>query len=322
MNTLVTGGTGLVGFNIIKELLLNKRKVRALVRSLEKGKKLLPPEVELVQGDITDIASIRNAMKGCDVVYHAAGFPEQWMKDNSIFYKVNVEGSQNMVDVALELGVSKFIYTSTIDVFFARKGEEYNEAILDNDEKGTYYERSKQEADRRVVKAMENGLVTVFLHPSGVYGPGPTDSPGTNDFILKLKNKNVPVLLPGGYPIVFSEDVAKGHYLAEQKGKNGSRYILSDQYLNLKDMATMMLTELKMKPNPPKVMPYFVVRFASSILEFISNFTNKPPLIPRGQLHFLQWQAIPKSQLAQKELAWQITPLKEGLSRTIDFLRL
>ncbi len=77
--TLVTGATGLVGYSIFQELLHQKRNVRVLVRSLEKGNRLLPQKCELAKGDITEKMTIKAAMQGCDVVYHAAGFPEQWM---------------------------------------------------------------------------------------------------------------------------------------------------------------------------------------------------------------------------------------------------
>ncbi|MEJ2595106.1 MAG: NAD-dependent epimerase/dehydratase family protein, partial [bacterium] len=94
--TLVTGGTGLVGFQIISSLLKRKRKVRVLVRSMEKGKRILPAGVELAQGDILNLDSLKKAADGCHVIYHAAGWPEQWMRDTSTFYKVNVEGTRNM----------------------------------------------------------------------------------------------------------------------------------------------------------------------------------------------------------------------------------
>ena len=231
--TLVTGATGLVGYNVVDALLKRNRRVKALVRSTEKGKRLLPEECELVQGDITDKDSLVKAMKGCSIVYHVAGFPEQWMKDPDIFQRVNVGGTQNMIDVALEQKIKRFIYTSTIDVFVAGAGQEYDESIIDSQPKGTYYARSKQLADQQVVAALEKGLPAIFLHPSGLYGPGPTDSPGTNDFILKLYKREVPVLLPGGFPVVYAPDVGEGHVLAEQKAEVGSRYILCESYYDL-----------------------------------------------------------------------------------------
>lgn len=321
MKTLVTGATGLVGYNNVKALLNEKRQVKVLVRSLEKAKRLLPSECELVKGDITDIASIENAVKDCDVIYHAAGFPEQWMKNNDIFTKINVEGTQNMVDVALKNKVSRFIYTSTIDVFAGKKDEEYDESVIDPYLKGTYYERSKQEADRRVVKALEKGLPAVFLHPSGVYGPGPTDSPGTNDFITKVKNKKLPALLPGGLPIVYAEDIGKGHLLAELKAPIGGRYILSEAYYTLPELVKIVLEELKMDATKiPVVLPIPVVKLLSTLGEMLSQITNSPPLMPKGQMLFLQWQARPKNHKAIRELGWKPTPTREGIRKTIDFL--
>lgn len=318
--TLVTGATGLVGYNVVAALLKRNRRVRALVRSIEKGKRLLPEECELIQGDITDKDSIDKAMKDCSVVYHSAGFPEQWMKDPDVFQQVNAEGTQNMVDAALKGKIKRFIYTSTIDIFAAETGQEYDESNIDSEPKGTYYERSKQVADQRVVAAMEKGLPAIFLHPSGVYGPGHTESPGTNDFILKLYRGEVPVLLPGGYPMVYAPDVGEGHVLAEEKAAVGSRYILSEAYYDLPQLTQIILEELGLNKKVPPVMPLPVVKMISSLGEWWAGMVNKPPLIPKGQLHFMQWKAVPDSTKAQQELNWSPTPLRKGLSNTISFL--
>ncbi|MCF6170741.1 MAG: NAD-dependent epimerase/dehydratase family protein [Bacteroidales bacterium] len=318
--TLVTGGTGLAGYNIILALLKRKRKVKALVRSIEKGQRLLPGEVELVAGDITNKESVRQALKGCDRIYHAAGYPEQWLKDPAIFERVNVEGTQNVLDAAIESGIEKMIYTSTIDVFEAKEGELFDESHIDPNPKGTHYERSKQEADRRAVKALQKGLPLVIVHPAAIYGPGPASSPGINNFAVDLKNGKLPMLLPGGLPLVFSEDVGEGHVLAEEKGNAGQRFILSEGFYQLPALAAHLFKVLNISKKVPVVMPLPIVKMVSETGEYLSKFTSKPPLIPRGQLHFLLWGAIPDSRKAQKVLGWKPTPLPEGLVKTVGYL--
>ena len=319
--TLVTGATGTVGFNIVKCLLNENRTVRVLVRNIEKAKQVLPIECEFVKGDVTDKKSIQAAMQGCDVVHHAAGLPEQWFKDPYVFTQVNEMGTQNMLDVALELNVDKFIYTSTIDVFAGKAHERYDESQLDEHDKGTYYERSKQKADRRVVGAMEKGLDVVFIHPAGVYGPGPdvAGAVGVNAIVSKVKQNDIPVLLPGGFPVVYSEDVGRAHVRAESM-KSGERFILSEQYLTLTDLVAEIHKQLNIKRSVPKVMPVWVGKLIASVGELIAGVINKNPLIAKGELTFLQWQAIPNGQKATRDLDVNYMPFEQGLSNTIKLM--
>ena len=318
--TLVTGSTGLVGYQIVQALLQRGRHVKALVRSIDKGKTLLPEACELVQGDITDPAAVRRAMQGCSVVYHAAGLPEQWLPDPARFQQVNVGGTQNAIDAALEHGVQRFIYTSTIDVFAGQAGQEFDESQLDPQPRGTYYERSKQVADRQVTAAVQRGLPAIFLHPAAVYGPGPASSPGLNDATAQLLHGRVPAFPPGGLALVFAPDVGEGHVLAEEHMVIGSRYILSESYHTLTELAQMVFAELGLAKRPPPTIPLPVARGIAYIGEWVARFTRQPPLIAKGGLYFLQWQARPQSEKAQRELGWKPTPLREGLRKTIAFL--
>jgi len=317
---LVTGGTGLVGFNIIQSLLKRNYNVKALVRNLDKGQRLLPTQCTLVQGDICQPESLKTAMLDCHWVFHAAGFPEQWMKNDDTFQEVNVQGTANMIEAALEAKVERFIHTSTIDVFEGLSGKEYDESIIDPNPKGTLYERSKQQADQLVVAALEKGLPAIFLHPAGLFGPGPTDSPGMNDFFVKLKNKQIPMLLPGGLPLVYGPDVGEGHVLAAEQAGTGERFILCESYTSLTNLAKTALQQINPSLKTPPVMPLSIAKLASVLGEGLANLINKPPLIPKGQLHFLQWQAIPVSRKAQQQLAWKTTPFEDALQDTLGYL--
>ena len=309
--SLVTGATGLVGHNIAAELLRRGRAVRCLVRDVERARAAVPGGAELVAGDVTDEASVRGAVAGCAVVYHAAGLPEQWLRDPATFDRVNRGGTEIVGEAALAAGVERFVHTSTIDVFRGAAGERYDETMLDPEPKGTHYERSKQEADRWVAGAIERGLPAVFVHPAAVYGPGPSASPGTNQLLLDLRAGKIPALLPGGMPLVFSRDVGLGHVLAE-RSPVGSRYILADRYYSMQDIAAAVRHAAGSKV--PRTLPRWLARIVSAIGELLAKLTRRPPLLPSGQLHFLLWGAHPSSDLAEKELGWHATPLAAGLT--------
>jgi nucleoside-diphosphate-sugar epimerase len=317
---LLTGGTGLVGSSVASELARQGRDVRALVRSVEHGKAVLPPGCELIEGDVTDIESLRRAVQDCSVVYHVAALPEQWLADPSAFNRVNVGGTRNMIDVSLEHGLDKFVYTSTIDVFELSAEGRVDENRLDPNPRGTHYQRSKQKADRAVAAALERGLPAVFLHPSGVYGPGPSRSPMINDSIVKFLQGKTPLLPPGGMPVVLCDDVAVGHLLAEEQGPVGSRYILSESFVSLSEFARAVSEEAGYGRVPP-VMPVRLAKAVAAAGEAVSRVTKRPPLLAKGQLDFLLLGVRPVADKARDELGWSSTPLREGLRRTLAYLR-
>lgn len=316
--TLLTGGTGIVGNAIAAELVRRGRHVRALVRSPERGRALLPDVVELVQGDVTDKASVARAMASCDVVYHAAGLPEQWLRDPETFARVNVGGTRIVGEAARWAGVSRFVYTSTIDVFACIPGVPFDEGTIDPTPKATAYERSKQAADRCVADLAREGLPAVFLHPSAVYGPVPAASPGLNQLVADLARGKIPVLLPGGMPVVPAADVALGHVLAETQGKPGDRFILSESYWTLVDIARAVaeLTRAKV----PRVMPGMVAHAIAAAGEVVARVTGKPPLVPHGQLVFLESHTRPDAARARRTLGWTPTPFREALPATLEYV--
>ena len=321
--TLVTGATGNVGNAIARALVAERRPVRALVRDPGRARTLLPAEVELARGDVTEPQSVASAMAGVGVVYHAAGLPEQWLPDPETFTRVNVGGTRTMLEAAREAGVGRFVYTSTIDVFAWRAGEPFDESVIDAAPKHTHYERSKQAADLLVQDAVEHGFPAVFLHPSAVYGTSPTTSPGVNDLLCRLVKGEIPMLLPGTMPVVFADDVARGH-LAAEKAAPGSRYILSESVWSLpalaSEIAGAVQSVLGVDVKLPAVLPEIVARGVSWVTETLSLLTRRPPLLPAGQLEFLLSGATPVADRARNELGWRPVPIAEGLRTTVRWL--
>ena len=317
---LVTGATGNVGAPIATRLAREGNRVRALVRDPERARALLPGELELVPGDVTDASSVRSAVEGCDVVYHAAGLPEQWRRDPTDFTRVNVEGTRNLVEAALDTGIDRFVYTSTIDVFAWTPGRPFDESTLDPDPRPTYYERSKQAADALVADAIDRGLPAVFLHPSAVYGPAPALTPGLNDFLVRLARRKIPMVLPGGMPVVHGEDVADGHIRAAAQAPVGGRYILSTAYYTLGEIAATVARHVSRAKVPPS-MPIRAARGASVLGEAVAKVSRRPPLIPRGTLHFLESHPVPDATRAREELGWMPREFEVGVGPALDHFR-
>jgi dihydroflavonol-4-reductase len=316
MRVLVTGATGKVGYAIASSLLERGDQVRALVRDPQRAASVLPAGVETIRGDVTDAESLAEAVDDSELVFNAMGMPEQWVRDEAIFDQVNAVGSGAVASAARRAGVRRFIHTSTHDVFHAETGQSFDETMLADYPKGTAYERSKQHAEELVL-AERDGMEVVILNPSGVYGPTPSPTPSFENSVFEpVVRKRLPAVPPGGTGYAFTEGVAAGHLLAAERGVDGERYILADGYASFRELAETV-REVAGRGRVPPVMPVPVAKAVATIGEGISALIRRPPLLPKGQLTYILWQARPDSSKAQRDLGWAPTPLEEGVRKTL-----
>ena len=322
----MTGATGKVGNAIAKALAARGDEVRALVRDPARAAAVLPAGVEPVRGDVTDYDSVLAAAEGCELVFNAMGLPEQWLADPGEFERVNAVGSETVVRAAARAGARRVVHTSTIDVFHAEDGARFDESEVADYPKGTAYERSKQHADRLVLAAAARERIEVVLaNPAAVYGPGPEGGASIERDVLEpvVNGRRVaaPALPPGGFGVVFNEGAGAGHILAAERGRPGERYILCDTHATLRELAEAAV-RIAGRGRVPPTLPVVAARAMAAVGEPIARMTGKPPLMPKGQLHFLLWNAAPDSSKAQRELGWEPTPLDEGLRRTLASMKL
>lgn len=320
MKILVTGATGLIGNAVAKRLVERGDAVRALVRSPERARKILPAEVELVSGDITDASSVAAATVGVEAVMHTAGMPEQWQRDEAIFDAVNRGGTGNMLRAALAAKVGRFVHTSTMDVFAAPRGGTLVEDVLDTEDKPTAYERSKVAAEREAEAARRDGLDVVYVNPSAVYGPSPVHV-ALNSFFIQLLARKAPMLPPGGMPIAYVDGVADAHVAALTRGKTGERYLLADEHVTNAELARAILAYADPKRAVPRTAPVWLMKALASASAPLARTFGFTPLIAPGQLSFLLWNVSVDATKAKRELGFQPTPLAEGVAKAVDFLR-
>lgn len=320
MNVLVTGATGLIGNAIARRLVARGDTVRALVRDPDKAARLLPAEVQLVRGDVTAPDSLPAAVKGVEHVFHAAGMPEQWQRDEGIFDRVNRQGTVHVLQAAMDAQVRRVIYTSTMDVFAAPRGGTLVETNIDTGPKPTAYERSKQAAEREAETFRQRGLDIVYVNPAAVYGPSPVHV-GLNSFFIKLLNRQLPVLPPGGVSVAYVDGVTDVHLAAAEKGPSGERYLVADAHVNHVQLALATLKAAGRPPRVPPMAPAPVLQVLAGALAPLARVFGFTPLIAQGQLSFLLWDAHVDASKARRELGFGPTPLDEGVARTIAFLR-
>ena len=320
MKVLVTGATGLIGNAILQRLLKQGHQVRALVRDPARAARVVPPEVELVRGDVTEPDSLPLAMRDVEWLFHAAGLPEQWQEDESIFDRVNHLGTVNVLRAALAARVKRVVYTSTMDVFAAPSGGTLVESQLDTERKATAYERSKQDAERDAEQLRQQGLEIVYVNPSAVYGPGPAQG-GVNAFFIRLLNREMPALPPRGMSVAYVDRVADAHLAAAEHGVSGERYLVSDTYVSNADLVREIFRAAGEQRRVPPTMPAGLMKLVARVSAPLARAFGFKPLLAPGELAFLLWDVRVDTRKAQHDLHYTPMPLAEGVSRTINALR-
>jgi dihydroflavonol-4-reductase len=319
MRVLVTGATGKLGNAVARRLTERGDQVVALVRDVAKARESLPSGVELVPGDVTDLTSVRRAAEGVEGVFNCMGIYEQWMPDTGIFERVNAIGALNVIAAARQGGARRAVHTSTFDVFHAERGGTVREDRVADYPKGTVYERSKQRAEELVLGEARHGIEVVIVNPAAVYGPGPAYAAGLDRMLRDVIRRRLPAVPPGGMTLAFTEDVAEGHLAAFDRGVPGERYILADGYATNREICAAAIEAAGRGWLPP-TLPSPVARGLALAGEAASSVIRRPPLLGRGQLYFLLWQARADTSKAQKELGFRPTPWEDGIRRTVRWM--
>jgi dihydroflavonol-4-reductase len=319
MRYLITGATGKVGNAVARRLADRGDEVVALVRDVAAAREALPAGVGLAAGDVTDPASLHRAADGVDGVFNCMGIYEQWVRDSSIFARVNAQGSLNVVTAARQAGARRVVHTSTFDVFHAERGGTVTEERVADYPKGTAYERSKQHAEELVLAEARQGIELVIVNPATVYGPGPWTGAGLDAALRDAIRRRLPACPPGGMSTAFVDDVADGHLAAFERGRPGERYLLTDGYTSFRDLCRAAVEAAGRGWVPPTI-PRPVALALATAGEGISRAIRRPPILPKGQLHFLLWEARADSSKAQAELGFEPTPWREGVRRTVRWM--
>ncbi len=315
---MVTGGTGFIGSNLVKKLYGGKDKIAVYAKD-PFHPFLEGLDIEIMQGDIRDYASLLKAIKGCDYVYHLAACTLSAQKDREEIFSTNVLGTENVMKACLKCGVKKAVYASSGAVlgFFNDErpmSEENSMDFWDN-----LYAQSKKLGEEKVLDYVAKGLNAAIVLPGYVIGAGEVDQ-RRYGLVKSIAKGRIKFTYPGGGGTVAVEDLVDGLMLAMKKGKAGERYLISNQYIRLFDFYNLIagiLKKPKIRLRLPKATYYLMYMLAKILQKSMKN----PPIATENIRWHYRFRAYDSAK-ARKELGWAPkVPLEESIKRAIEYYR-
>lgn len=320
MKVLVTGATGFVGQKLVNYLFEQGLDIRVIVRDPNKAT-LFPKNTEILKGDVTDPDSLLEATKDIDSVFHLAGVVGYSRAQRLEMERVNIQGTQNVIDAMEKNNVRKILHFSSV----VSIGASLTPTPLNEESKfGIHslnlgYFETKYEAEMRVKNAFDSGKFdAVIVNPSTIYGYGDAIKGSRKFQILAAKGK-LPVYPPGGVNVVAIEDVCECTFRAWQKGRPGERYILAGENLTLKELFEMIAKEAHVAPPKIPLNKNFLLAIgkAGDLLEKINK---KGPMNSENAWTSVLYHWFDNSK-AKRELQLNPKPAKFAIHNSIQWMR-
>jgi dihydroflavonol-4-reductase len=319
---LVTGASGFVGAAVARALAGAGRKVRVLLRPQSDRQNLKGLDVEARIGSLEDGASLAAAVAGCGALFHVAADYRLWVRDEAPMYRANVEGTRLLMLAALEAGIERIVYTSSV----ATIGIPPNAAATETtpstlaDMIGPY-KRSKFMAEE-VVRGLvqEKRLPAVIVNPSTPVGPGDVKPTPTGRLIVEAASGRMPAFVDTGLNIVHVDDVAAGHLLAEERGTIGERYILGGEDLTLAEILRRIAVLVGRRP-PTVSIPIPAIWPIAIGAEIWANLTGREPFVTRDGLRMARKKMFFSSAKAERDLGYRPRPAQQALEDAIAWFK-
>ncbi|WP_441000005.1 SDR family oxidoreductase [Fodinibius sp. SL11] len=317
--SFVTGGTGFIGINLVKQLVERGWDVTTLHRPTSDISKLKQLPVQLVEGSITDLASLQKAIpNNTEVVFHLAGDTNMWSQKNERQTEINVGGTRNMIQVSAGKNVSTFIHTSSVSAWGMINGTISEETPQQGEDSWVNYERTKWLSEREALKARDHNIKVVIMNPAMVVGPHDANNWGR--LFFALRDDNLPGVTRGNMSVAHVEEVAKAHISAVEKGKDGERYILGGQNCTFAEFVSV-IGKISNISAQPKVIPEFILKLVAYLQAGISFFTGKEPDLTPELAKLMTRNVIYSSEKAKRELGYHIPSVETSVQDCYDWLK-
>lgn len=317
---VVTGASGHIGANLVRELLGRGYEVFTLIRQSSLALEGL--DVTRVDGDILDPQSLCRAFRGVDQVYHLAAYISIKSGDNEKLELINIEGTRNVLEACQAEGVSTLVHFSSIHALklepLDRPVTEENPLLGERTGQGGDYDYSKAQAERLIRQNDCPALATRIIYPTAVLGPNDFRQSLFGQAILKMAHGRMPALISGGFDWVDVRDVVWAAVEAAEKGNDKDRYILSGHYLSVSEVATV-IAELTGTASAKMTCPAWLAGLFAPLIEGWANLSGSAPLYTRDSLAALSTNKVMSHARAGRDLAYQPRPFRESMADVLRF---
>ncbi|BBZ03492.1 epimerase [Mycolicibacterium chitae] len=322
---LVLGASGFLGSHVTRKLVEAGEDVRVMLRKTSSTKAIDDLDVERCYGELSDADAVRAAMTGCDVLYYCVVDARMWLRDPAPLFRTNVDGLRDVLDVATEPEIAadlrKFVFTSTIGTLAISKTRLVTEDDPRNwDEGGAYIEARVAAEDLLFDYVRDRGLPGVAMCVSTTYGPGDWQPTPHGGQVAMVAAGKMPFYPDFGLEVVGIEDAARAMLLAADKGRVGERYIISDRFMTMREIQSVVAEAAGVRPARIKV-PLPVLRVAARLNDVAARLLRRDlPFAAAGQRMAELMSPLDHGK-AERELGWKPEPVEESLARAVAFFR-
>jgi dihydroflavonol-4-reductase len=321
--TFITGATGFVGAAVARVLLAKGHKLRTLARPNNDRRNLKGLDIEIVEGDLGRPESYREKLKGCHALFHVAADYRIWVPDPAAMHRINVDGTHALMEAALAAGVEHIVYTSSVATLGTNTdGSPADEAtpVCVADMIGTY-KKSKFLAEQDVNRMIrQHNLPAVIVNPAAPIGPRDIKPTPTGRIITEAVKGRIPAYVDTGLNIVHVDDVAMGHWLAYERGKNGERYILGGENLGLGEILGIIASLVGRAPPSIKLPRELIFPIAIGA-EIVARITGIEPFVTIDALRMTKKKMFFSSAKAERELGYKARPATPAIADAIKWFQ-
>jgi dihydroflavonol-4-reductase len=317
---LVIGANGFLGAHVTRRLVADGNDVRAMVRPNANTRAIDDLELTRFHGDVFDTATLRQGMDGVDDVYYCVVDTRAWLRDPSPLFRTNVEGLRNVLDVAAEADLRRFVFTSTYATVGRRHGHVATEDDVIAPRGLTPYVQSRVQAENLVMKYVaEAGLPAVAMCVSTTYGSGDWGGTPHGAFIAGAVFGKLPFLMNGiRLEVVGVDDAARAMILAAERGRIGERYLVSEKMIALNDVVRIAADEAGVPP-PRRSISVPVLYAMAALGSLRARLGGKDAQLSLASVRMMRAEAPVDSGKAKRELGWQPRPVEESIREAARF---